>query len=113
MKKYLNDEIENQIIDALPHGSGINYQWEITQGTRGRVFAVNAWDYIDTNGYEVGSLPFRVTFYKGRPNDCRVSFIEGCASRHHYWIDAAGLREYLPELFAEVAPQVAKILEVC
>ena len=34
------------IIKILPHGSGINYDWEIT--TKGkRIYIRDAWDYMD------------------------------------------------------------------
>ena len=55
-----------ELIEAiLPHGSGINYDWEInTKGNR--LYVYNAWDYMDENGFYDDIFPFVVCFENGK-----------------------------------------------
>ena len=46
MEKILSDELIEKIEAIMPHGSGINYEYEI-RGTKDRFYVYNAYDYIN------------------------------------------------------------------
>lgn len=59
------DERNDVLIDALPHGSGINYNWSVNR-SGSKVFAYNRYDYMNEFGSYIGSVGFEVVL---RQND--------------------------------------------
>lgn len=54
-------------INKLPHGSGIDYDWEVERGKyRGRIAYIykNYYHYMDSFGGYNGIIPFRVYYDK-------------------------------------------------
>ena len=53
--------------DLLPHGSGINYAWDITRNKRSHVFyASNCYQAMNENGYYCHAYDFTVSYkYNG------------------------------------------------
>ena len=49
MEKILSDELIEKIEAIMPHGSGINYEYEI-RGTKDKFYVYNAYDYINEYG---------------------------------------------------------------
>ena len=98
----LQEKVE-AIENVLPHGSGINYDWEIT--TKGnKLYVHNAWDYMDENGYYDDIFPFVVCYENGRFK--YLHFI-GCTRSQYRKIEYAGLRDYLETLFTDIENKIA------
>lgn len=99
----LTQEKVEAIEKVLPHGSGINYDWEIrTNGNR--LYVHNAWDYMDENGYYDDVFPFAVCYENGRFK--YLHFI-GCTRSQYRKIEYAGLRDYLETLFTDIENKIA------
>jgi hypothetical protein len=59
------DKIADELVHALPHGSGIDCAWSITQ-KQGLVFECsNAFHAMDQNGFYCGYVDFKVTINLG------------------------------------------------
>ncbi len=100
-------DFDSKIISILPHGSGIDYDWNVTRLKNGKVKASNAFHRMDSNGFYNGILPFSVTFSK---DDFSVKF-HGLNSTGYYFVAMDGLREYLEDLFAEYWPSVVAAMD--
>lgn len=82
--------------EALPHGSGINGDWEI-EYRKNYIIARNSYHCMDENGFYDGWQDFSVVIkkdeYKGEyQNNIRLHF-HNC----HYLADKYMLREYLED----------------
>ena len=60
-----NPGIDDRLLDILPHGSGINFDYEIEQKSK-RIYIRNAWDYMDEYGLCDDIFPFVVCYENGR-----------------------------------------------
>lgn len=61
------EEFLDDVMHALPHGSGINFDWSIEKfrplnATQGIVWFENGWDYMNEVGMYDGSFGFTVSF---------------------------------------------------
>jgi hypothetical protein len=56
-KKNLQIDIE-KLENILPHGSGINCDWEFTEYKNKAVKCINYWHYMDENGFYDGFYKF-------------------------------------------------------
>ena len=93
----LQEKVE-AIENVLPHGSGINYDWEIT--TKGkRIYILNAWDYMDECGLYNDVFPFAICYENGR---FKYLHFVGCTRAQYRKIEYIGLRDYLETLFINV-----------
>lgn len=99
-------DFNSKIISILPHGSGINYEWNIEK-KGGKVICRNAWDYMDNNGYYDDIFPFSVTFDH---DDFSVKF-HGLTSKQYRKINWINLREYLEDIFSDVRQGIMKVME--
>lgn len=97
--------VESLVLQNLPHGSGIDYDWEI-EVKPDRIVCDNAWHLMDEFGYYDCVLPFRVTIY---PDDVRVRFRD-LNSYGHRKVRESGLRPYLEELFWEHGSHILNII---
>ena len=96
-----------RIIRALPHGSGINGDWEI-RIAKDRVTCRNVYDHMCEEGLYDICIDFSVTFRKdGRVN---VRFHQ-LSPDGRYTVKEDGLREYLADTLAECYDDVAEIME--
>jgi hypothetical protein len=86
---------EAQIIESLPHGSGIDYSWYIEVNTAGKVVAYNAYHGMDENGYYRRSIDFSIRWVPGHFRDFR--FMLHGAQNDRYWVEYWDLYNYLPE----------------
>ena len=91
------------IIKILPHGSGINYDYEIEQNGK-RIYIRNAWDYMDESGLYSDIFPFVVCFENG---SFKYLHFVGCTRTQYRKIEYAGLRDYLETLFTDIEKQNA------
>ena len=101
--ELVGEDIEEQLLDILPHGSGINYDWEITiKGNK--LYVHNAWDYMDENGFYDDVFPFVVCYENGR---FKYLHFTGCTRSQYRKIEYAGLRDYLETLFTDIENKIA------
>lgn len=69
-------DFEEQLIDKLPHGSGINYDWNCDVNYEENVVVCsNAYDHMNDAGMYDIVLPFQVAFPLDHPMDFELSFI--------------------------------------
>jgi GTPase SAR1 family protein len=75
INKFEDDETNEKIEQILPHGSGINGDWDICN--RENFWECkNYWDCINNNGYHDGFINFTVRIYKNENREFRI-FING------------------------------------
>ena len=83
--------------EALPHGSGIDCDWRLTD--RPTYFkAENAYHCMNETGFYCGWADFSVVVPKSDPLDFRLHFHGGMAQR---LCRRNGLREYLEDILSE------------
>ena len=85
----------DRIVSVLPHGSGINYDWEINVKNN-RLYVHNAWDYMDEYGLYDDIFPFIVCYENGR---FKYLHFVSCTRSQYRKIENAGLRDYLETMF--------------
>ena len=99
----MNDKNYEQLIGILPHGSGINYDYEIEQKGK-RIYIRNAWDYMDEFGYYDDVFNFVVCFENGV---FKYLHFLGCTRTQYRKIEYAGLRDYLEYAFCDIENKIA------
>ena len=104
----MNDKNYEQLIGILPHGSGINYDYEIEQKGK-RIYIRNAWDYMDENGFYDDVFPFVVCYENGR---FKYLHFAGCTRSQYRKIEYAGLRDYLEIMFVELEEKIQEVTTV-
>lgn len=56
--------MENKnLVSVLPHGSGIDYDFEFSVASGDTVVAKNGWHYMNPNGYYLGCIDFTIKIY--------------------------------------------------
>ena len=103
----LQEKVE-AIENVLPHGSGINFDYEIEQKGK-RIYIRNAWDYMDENGMYDDVFPFVVCYENGR---FKYLHFTGCTRSQYRKIEYAGLRDYLETLFVDMENKIAVAMEL-
>ena len=93
----------DRIETVLPHGSGINYDWEITTKDD-RLYVHNAWDYMSESGVYDDVFPF-VVCYKN--NKFKYLHFTGCTRSQYRKIEYADLRNCLETLFNDIESKIA------
>lgn len=88
------------IIDALPHGSGIDYDWHISKNTRGRVVCHNGYHFMDEWGSYVGTIDFSFRFDVADADSGRLMFHTTPGGR--YWANKLDLGDYLGTMLCEL-----------
>ena len=99
----MNDKNYEQLIGILPHGSGINYDYEIrVKGAS--VYISNRYDVYDDYGMYMGDLPFTVCYKNGK-----LAYIQfnGLTSRGYYIANKYAIKEYLYDLYYDVENKIA------
>ena len=87
----VEEDIVEQLLDILPHGSGINFDYKIEQKGK-RIYIRNAWDYMDENGFYDDVFNFVVCFENGV---FKYLHFLGCTRTQYRKIEYACLRYYL------------------
>lgn len=102
----VEEDITEQLLDILPHGSGINFDYEIEQKGK-RIYIRNAWDYMDEFGFYDCILHFVVCYENG----CfKYLHFEGCSRTQYRKIEYAGLRDYLEIMFTELEEKIQEVI---
>ena len=104
----VEEDITEQLLDILPHGSGINFDYEIEQKGK-RIYIRNAWDYMDENGMYDDIFPFVVCYEN---NNFKYMHFVNCSRRQYHKIERAGLRDYLEYVFCELEDKIASVFEM-
>lgn len=94
------------IKNVLPHGSGINYDWEIGTNVK-RLYFYNKYDYMDENGLYDDIFPFVVCFENGK---FKYLHFLGCTRSQYRKIEYAGLRDYLEYTFCGIEDKIKECL---
>ena len=92
----LSDEEESKIeelVDTLPHGSGINYNWHVDVTNR-RIYAYNSYDAMDEWGGYCHVYPIKVIFNR---KDHKMLDVK--MTGRELKCCGYGLRDYLSDLF--------------
>ena len=108
MRKVVTDEIiekETKLLRILPHGSGINRDWQF-EFKKDMCHAKNVYDYMNETGYYEFAFRFTVTF---KPNAMYIKF-NNLDNKERKFIQEDGLRDYLEEIFYQVYPKVKEVL---
>ncbi len=100
------EEMEDRIEANLPHGSGINYDWEIDIKNSKYVVCKNAYDRMDENGFYDGIFPFKVIF---TPNGFNVHFRDLTPYGYRLAREEM-LKSYLEDIFAEFYDNIELIM---
>ncbi len=87
----------DKIKEALPHGSGINYQWDV-EDKRKYYGAYNSFDVLNEYGAEIGVADFQLIIPKREPMEFRLHFK---GQRSGYLAYYYGLRMFLEDIFAD------------
>ena len=94
----VEEDIVEQLLDILPNGSGINFDYEIEQKGK-RIYIRNAWDYMDECGLYDDIFPFVVCYENSR---FKYLHFVSCTRTQYRKIEYTGLRDYLEMLFVNV-----------
>ena len=105
---YLDDEFVGKVESIMPHGSGINYEYQIV-GTKDKFYVYNAYDYINEYGMYDKIFPFVVCFKNG---EFAYLHFHDMKRSDYKTVEAYGLRDYLEELYWELEDKIKKILAV-
>ena len=106
MEKILSDELIEKIEAIMPHGSGINYEYEI-RGTKDKFYVYNAYDYMGEYGMYDKIFPFVVCFKDGA---FAYLHFHDMKRSDYKTVEAYGFRDYLEELYWELEDKIKKIL---
>ena len=103
---FHKEDIAEQLIGILPHGSGIDFDYEIEQKGK-RIYIRNAWDYMDEYGMYDDVFPFVVCYENG----CfKYLHFENCSRTQYRKIEHAGLRDYLEIMFIELEEKIQEVI---
>lgn len=80
MKSRLDTITDEQLINALPHGSGIDCDWRIERQRNGKVHAYNSFHMMDENGMYDGWQDFYILLYAYK-TDIRHKLSGPCAGK--------------------------------
>lgn len=91
------------IENVLPHGSGINYDYEI-RGTGARLYVSNRYDVYDEYGIFVTDLPFTVCYKAGKLTYIQFNRL---TPRGYYIAEKYAIKEYLYDLYRDIEKKIA------
>ena len=96
-----DEELAQRIVDALPHGGGINYEWNIEfyyENEKGWIDASNIFDAMDENGSYCHAFPFTARFTR----DLELEDLVFDFNPDDYECCGYGLGDYLEELLSNM-----------
>lgn len=64
----IQEEIKQLLIKTLPHGSGIDCDWEFIFHKNGNIDCKNSFHAMNENGYYVKWIPITIKFYRFKRN---------------------------------------------
>ena len=97
---------EEKIEAILPQGSGINHDWDLKVKNK-RMYAYNAYDYIDEYGSYDDIFPLVVCFDN---TGFKYLHFTGYTRNQYRKIEYAGLRDYLEYTFCDIEDKIKELL---
>ena len=94
----------NNILNILPHGSGIDSEWRISEN-KDNIIAENQYETMNEMGYYDVGIPFKLIIPKKNPENFKLHF----ASELQYYARKYMLRNYLEDQF-QMAFSEAKVI---
>ena len=93
----------DKIEAILPHGSGINYDYEL-RVVGNWLYASNSYDVYDDYGMYMGDLPFTVCYKNGK-----LAYIQfnRLTPRGYYIANKYAIKEYLYDVYCDVENKIA------
>lgn len=85
-----------ELANALPHGSGINYDWTLDE-RKDRIYASNSYDTMDGGGFYGPAVGFNIMIPKKNPREFTLHFVKG----DHYLAEKYMLRDYLEDIIRD------------
>jgi len=95
MKENRPQRILEYIEEQLPHGSGIDYAWNI-EDKGNYIKCENAYHTMNEDGFYDAIVDFSLIIPKDKPEKFRLHF----HGKVHYIVEKYMLRNYLEDLFA-------------
>ena len=68
---FSREKVESMLLDVLPHGSGIDYDWEFDWCENGTLYCANAYHRMDDYGFYCEIVPLRVRIFRHRLAETR------------------------------------------
>jgi len=96
-------ELCDYLNEVLPHGSGIDSNWDFDYQKNGKVLAMNSYHCMDENGYYYGWADFTIKFDMFK--DLRAFKLEFNGKRSSYLNDKHMLRDYLEDTIYNSLPE--------
>lgn len=95
-------EREIVIVGSLPHGSGIDYDWQAYRNDDGTLVLANAYHGMDEYGGYVASVEFEIVVDASKPLDFELAIAEFDKDFEipESWSFMYGLDEYLGDTIA-------------
>jgi len=94
---FMDTDFEEHLMEILPHGSGIDCDWEFSEQKDGKLVCKNSFHYMNGDGYYMGYIDFSIRFHRKKPTDFILQFH---TNRNGYReVKNYGLREYLDAEF--------------
>lgn len=103
----IQDEIESVLRDILPHGSGIDCDWEFEYYDNGGIKCKNFYHAMNDNGYYVKYIPISVKFYRHTKTEYRT-YANGTK---HQLLKKRGMLDYI--VYAPTSDYYAYDLRDC
>ena len=94
-EKIKENAMEEFLEDNLPHGSGIDYKWEIEFLKNGSIKCTNGWHFMSEYGFYMFGAPFSITFKK---DDFFIQF-HNISSNERRHLNNHMIKDYLYDLF--------------
>lgn len=98
---------KDKLLEILPHGSGINFDWNIYEDKKGNTIAENRFDTMNEMGYYDAVVDFQLVIPKNNPEKFKLHFKGG--SFGQYYAKKYMLRNYLEDIF-QMAFEEAKVI---
>ena len=99
---------EEILLDILPHGSGINWDWKIQESKDGESFvAKNCYEHMNEVGIYDFNAPFQVIIPKENPMNFEVQWTG--TEKQIQQAEDDDLKSYLEDTIAESLPGWLKI----
>jgi len=94
---FMDRDFEDYLTEILPHGSGIDCDWEFSEQKDGKLVCKNSYHAMDEWGGYIGFIDFSIRFHRKNPTDFILQFHTNKAGYRQ--IERTDLRSYLDDIF--------------
>lgn len=96
---FMDSDYEEHLMEILPHGSGIDCDWEFSEQKDGKLVCKNSYHVMNDAGYYMGFIDFSIRFHRNRPGNFILQFHTNKTG--YWWIERTNLRTYLDDTLYE------------